>query len=728
MGIDELLRQAQLPPAAYNRCEGCGNLFIPLKITQKFCNEECRDLHYKDYARQRDAGRPRNYGGHHQRDRAINRPFVAWDGEGEDGKYTLLANSRGQELRNRDGLSTEKCLDFLLNHTGYNQTNIWFSFGYDVAMILRDIPLENREKRGASLRRLHETTKVTWRGYTIHYIPRKTFSVSSYKHGYQQRFHSYDAFGFFQKGFVKTCKEWLGYVPDVITEGKAAREAFRDWDLDKIADYNREECKLLSAVMDKFRNSVLSAGMTLKAWHGPGAIAGEWLKANNIGEHIAAVPDAMQDAVLRAYFGGRIELAAWGRAAPVYHYDINSAYPSALREVRSLSGLDWHLESGGCEADFALAHVRWDIPHGKDPFLWGPFPYRDKSNKILFPMRGEGWYWNVEVKSALRRLGDEHIVVMETWMPQGEEIYPFAEAIERDAARRLELKALSDPANVPLKLALNSLYGKLAQKIGFFDKDGNYSPPRFQCYPWAGFVTAHCRAKLQDAIGMAGGRVACVMTDSVWSLVELPGLKIGKGLGEWEYQDEDVAADFCGAGLYQSYDADGNIRPSEYKSRGFSSEQMDNIDYAAMVERWEHGLLHTEIIEDYVTSSRRFVGLGLALATHQYKDRFCQFVDIEKRIENLSLLGHSKRMGYLESGMMDPAMGMHFMVPAAAGAEIVGGKGRGRNAGKGQVMLDFGGIGEWVLPCSYPYRAGAVEREMRDESRIEYAAREDEDG
>ena len=88
-------------------------------------------------------------------------------------------------------------------------------------------------------------------------------------------------------------------------------------------------------------------------------------------------------------------------------------------------------------------------------------------------------------------------------------------------------------------------------------------------------------------------------------------------------------------------------------------------------------------------------------------------------------------MGYLESGMMDPAMGMHFMVPAAANTELagrVGRKGKGARAGGSQMMLDFGEIEEWVLPCSYPYRAGAVEAEMRAEARIEYAAREDEDG
>ena len=87
---------AQLPPAAYNRCEGCGNLFVPLKITQKFCSEQCRDLHYQDASRSRSSQRRadgyKHSGPSGQRDRAITRPFVAWDGEGEDGKYTLLAN------------------------------------------------------------------------------------------------------------------------------------------------------------------------------------------------------------------------------------------------------------------------------------------------------------------------------------------------------------------------------------------------------------------------------------------------------------------------------------------------------------------------------------------------------------------------------------------------------------------------------------------------------------
>ena len=117
MGIEQFLSGVNIPDAAYNRCKHCGNLFIPHRITEAFCSPTCHDAFYKEYHRKRDESRDRNHGGRGDRNRAIERPFVAWDGEGEDGKYTLLANSNGQELVNRDGLSTERCLDFLLSHS-----------------------------------------------------------------------------------------------------------------------------------------------------------------------------------------------------------------------------------------------------------------------------------------------------------------------------------------------------------------------------------------------------------------------------------------------------------------------------------------------------------------------------------------------------------------------------------------------------------------------------------
>src|SRR4051812_7834859 len=58
--------------------------------------------------------------------------FIAYDGEGYGDKFVLLANSLGERIVDENGLSTEKCLEFLTRKYDATKKRIWFSFSYDV--------------------------------------------------------------------------------------------------------------------------------------------------------------------------------------------------------------------------------------------------------------------------------------------------------------------------------------------------------------------------------------------------------------------------------------------------------------------------------------------------------------------------------------------------------------------------------------------------------------------
>src|SRR6202007_436578 len=73
---------------------------------------------------------------------------------------------------------------------------------------------------------------------------------------------------------------------------------------------------------------------------------------------------------------------------------------------------------------------------------------------------------------------------------------PFEWVPELYAARR-ELKERGDFGQMVLKLALNSLYGKMAQGVGY--GNGN---PKWQSYFWAGAITAWTRAQIMKLITM----------------------------------------------------------------------------------------------------------------------------------------------------------------------------------------------------------------------------------
>lgn len=647
-------------------CPVCGGFFFPTRQNQKTCSAACsKRRHDQSEGRKRDRHKP---GRKRKPLPAFDRPFTAWDGEGWDGKYTLLANSEGESIANPDGLSTRECLDFLLS-AKKARNHIWFSFGYDVNMILHDIPLLGETH---SLEELYKTGRTRWRGYRIGYIPRKMFRVS--KQG--KSFTSYDAFGFFQCSFIKALQKWGIPVPPEIERGKEGRGDFVSWDFEDVKTYNALECKLLVELMNRFRDSLRVANLKPRRWDGAGAVAGVWLESHKVKNYYGKIPDTMRDPVARAYFGGRIELAAWGRAKRIYHYDINSAYPAAMRNCPDMSELVWEHNPGPGlpDQDFSLSHVRWSVP--KTPGLWNPFPWRTKHGGILYPDTGEGWYWTVEVRSALQRFPDG-IEILESWVPVGELTYPLRDAIEHDYALRSRWKVEGNPAQEPLKLALNSLYGKCAQKKGWGGK-----PPKYHNLAWAGYITAATRAKISDAIAGAGGRVVCIMTDGIWSLVPIRTLPISKGLGEWSFEEEDVAAEFCGAGLYRSFRKDKSTR--EYKQRGFGGAE---INYTALIQKWEGKRSKAQEI----FTLQRFIGMGAAIVgINKYRPHFLRFIPIEKRIKPISVEGTTKRLPDAAGGWT--ANGLHWQTPR---------------------------------PCpepgilSYPYVPGLAEEYLDEEERLE---------
>ena len=82
----------------------------------------------------------------------------------------------------------------------------------------------------------------------------------------------------------------------------------------------------------------------------------------------------------------------------------------------------------------------------------------------------------------------------------------------------------SNTRGYPLKLGLNSLYGKMAQRCG----RGPYHD-----VVSAGLITAITRARLIEAIGQDPHSVVMVATDAVFSTRPL-SLDIGERLGQWE--------------------------------------------------------------------------------------------------------------------------------------------------------------------------------------------------
>jgi hypothetical protein len=84
-----------------------------------------------------------------------------------------------------------------------------------------------------------------------------------------------------------------------------------------------------------------------------------------------------------------------------------------------------------------------------------------KDGGLYWPRQGTGWYWSTEIAAARRCLHAE-VAVLDMWVARRKcDCRPFDWVDELyDLRRRLG----PDTGGQPLKFALNSLYGKLAQR------------------------------------------------------------------------------------------------------------------------------------------------------------------------------------------------------------------------------------------------------------------------
>lgn len=452
--------------------------------------------------------------------------FVAYDGEGFQDKYVLLANSLEERVSNIDGLSTFDALEFLATPYNIPTKRIFFSFSYDVNCILRDLSDED-------LSDLLAGRIVQYEAFKISYIPSKIFSVNGFKY--------YDVFSFFATSFINVVKLMLGeeYVTDSLKAGKEARGTFETWSMDDLIKYNDEELKLLVMIMNRLRKAFQDVDIQISEWYGPGAVAKYWLKKKNI------KPPKIDDPVLAkalnsAYYGGRFEQVSLGHIKDIYEYDIHSAYPSVMADMPYFT--NWrHVKEYEPLHPYSIWYVEFDLRDDTSSknhaFL--PLPMRSKDGRICFPLVGKGWYWHSELQNVLRFFPSAKITFHEGYIATGRD-RPFAWVAEVYDERR-RLKDLGNLSQYALKVGLNSLYGKCAQRVG---KNEYFS------IAWAGYITSTTRAKLARA-GYENGskKIIGFATDALFSTEKLD-LPISEKLGDWEESHFDSGT-FFQSGIYR---------------------------------------------------------------------------------------------------------------------------------------------------------------------------------
>lgn len=555
--------------------------------------------------------------------------FVGWDGEGmniqqEDGttehRYTLIANSERAYLENESGLSTEDIFDFLLEQSRTISaservlTHVMYGMGYDVNMWLRDLDRE-------SLRTLYATTHVIWRDYSISWTPRHTITIKHKK----RKITLWEVMGYWQKSFVAACR--AHHILDEEQEQtmqlwKNQRSGFTREQREQIREYCLSETIALRTLTTQLAQNIEKLKLQSHRWDGAGAIAARLLRRHNMQAHNSrrGPPEASS-----AYFGGRIELLRYGHTtAPIYEYDLTSAYPYATTLLPCLAHGDWYTltrdEVDALEPrDVALIHVQFAAPgyENVDPLPFGgvlraipgdvrardphfcPIPHRDRNGYVRFPVRTTTWVYLPEylfARNWLRIHGGSMDVIDAMVFRQSCncECGAWMQAVFNERAAR---KKAGDATEYVLKLGMNACYGKFAQRHGHASR----RRPPFHNLVWAGYITSVTRAAIGSLALNRPNDILAFATDAVYSLTALEVPDSAAQLGGWKEQVHCHGGVFVQPGVYWLRGADGwAVR----HTRGFS---IGDLTPEQIIQHWERGESHA------VYQRTRFTSLGMVI-------------------------------------------------------------------------------------------------------------------
>lgn len=507
------------------------------------------------------------------------RTFVGIDGEGRNlasgyhayfllraGDTTCTVRPGESRLRTRDILSYLSDLPTENIYVGY-------FFEYDDCKILEDLPFSTLHRLVHREERKKKNGKgywpVRWREFELDYMPRKYLKVR--RRG-QSWVEINDVGPFFQSRFHTAIKEW-----DVGTEeeraqikaGKDLRSEFSEIGDEYVTEYNALECKLLAQLMEKFRAACEEIGYVPKRWQGAGQLAEAMFEKHGIPQTVdldvwTLYPELAEFA-RNSFYGGRFETSMVGFTdAPCVQFDINSAYPDALRHVPCLVHGKWERVTGKRRVgddELSICFGRFK-PKAKDRAMFYGFPVRRDDGSIHFPANGRGWYWSFESRAAKHQIFDCY----DSWIYSATcQCRPFDFMGELYTSRKAWGKT---GKGIALKVAMNAVYGKLAQSIG----DPKYSNPIL-----ASFITAWCRTKIADAIhslpccesptAPCGHDVFMIATDAIYTRdYDTFTIDEGNGLGQWSKERHEDGLFIIQPGLY--FDPGGDTEDSTFKTRG----------------------------------------------------------------------------------------------------------------------------------------------------------------
>lgn len=375
--------------------------------------------------------------------------FNVFDTETVNGKAFLIANK--DEVR--DISSLQDIIDFLLS-TPENVRFCW-NLDYDAGAILKYI-------NAGELDRLYLNGTVRVGKVTITYIQSKVLRISTCK----RTVECFDLLQFFNMSLDAAGEKFLSVrkkpIPKKVKTDMGTYYPKPEWH-ERIRRYCHHDALMTYRMGELFLSMLEKAGVSARKFYSTGYLAGKFLKRVTYG----IIPDEVTMFVERNYYGGRNECTKRGMISSAYIYDINSAYPSVIRELKNLDGAiySWS-DAPDKEADYFFMETTLTL---KDGLYMYPIPQKMKGHGFIYYPRMvkrkvviNNFEW--DMMNRLKIIDHADIgKVLNIYCKKKDRPFSFVDELFAERKK-------SDAHNYIFKLILNSLYGKTLERKRMYRK------------------------------------------------------------------------------------------------------------------------------------------------------------------------------------------------------------------------------------------------------------------
>ena len=460
--------------------------------------------------------------------KSMRRKTVGIDTETHDGNIFLICDSDGNFLDYPD-ITFDGIAEFLFKHEG--SWLFCYNLQYDAECILKLLPSEVFDPY-----RKKKRLRFEYKNYTITYIPKKQLKIQKGSHTVSL----YDIAQYYEgkslpEAYSKNIRKPLD--PQYLKmkeerKGFTLRRYLRH--KKQIRNYCIKDCIITKELAEHWLDTFFGAYDFYSAnWISSGYLAEKVLIHNRI--PIPLFNETLYDIqklAWESFYGGRFELIQRGFIGYCCLYDINSAYPYALTFLPDITDGKW-IASKKINPNSALGffHIRAKIDY---TVKIAPFPFRTVNNRIIYPSGEFETFVTLEELKAVT--GDPKIkykiIDSYQFIPNGSCKYPFKEFINEQYDKRVILKKEKNPLERAIKIILNSMYGKTAQRVN--NQMGNLFNPVI-----ASYITGFARAQLYKFVKdhHLENDIVAFATDSIACRKKIVGLNSEK-LGEMKLDNE----------------------------------------------------------------------------------------------------------------------------------------------------------------------------------------------